>query len=108
MQAPLAVSSEDCRFAWYVALPDKFISIKGNVIRVSGVRPLVVRMNFTCSKCNEALVVGLVALSRGSKVSCGLLSSLCPGFVVCRFQDGKYEPPSHCPTKGCRFVSVLS
>lgn len=39
---------------------DKFVSIRGNVIRVSSVRPLVIKMNFTCAKCQEILVVGFV------------------------------------------------
>jgi DNA replicative helicase MCM subunit Mcm2 (Cdc46/Mcm family) len=54
----------------------KFVSVRGNIIRVSAVRPLVLRMNFLCLKC-------------GSE-------------VVTRFEDGKFEPPQSCGDPGCR------
>ena len=55
---------------------NKFVSIRGNVIRVSAVRPLVVRMAFECPKCHEQFIHG--------------------------FPDGIFSPPTKCCTKGCR------
>jgi DNA replicative helicase MCM subunit Mcm2 (Cdc46/Mcm family) len=37
----------------------KFVSIRGTVVRVSGVRPLVRRIDFECSKCNDIAVLEL-------------------------------------------------
>ena len=77
----------------------KFVSIRGNVIRVSSVRPLVIKMNFTCAKCTEVLVVGCVTPL--FFLACQV-AALEPLWRACRFPDGKYEPPLRCPTKGCR------
>jgi DNA helicase MCM8 len=54
----------------------KFVSVRGNIIRVSAVKPLVLRMNFLCLKCGAE--------------------------VVLRFEDGKFEPPSSCSDPSCR------
>eukprot|EP01138_Halocafeteria_seosinensis_P007963 gb/GECG01008136.1/.p1 GENE.gb/GECG01008136.1/~~gb/GECG01008136.1/.p1 ORF type:complete len:855 (+),score=103.16 gb/GECG01008136.1/:1-2565(+) len=54
----------------------KFVSLRGNVVRVSGVRPLVIEMTFECATCM--------------------------GHISCEFSDGKYEPPSKCNSKKCR------
>ncbi|CAK9114454.1 DNA helicase MCM8 (Minichromosome maintenance 8) [Durusdinium trenchii] len=54
----------------------KFVAIHGTVVRVSGVRPLVKRMDFRCPKCSE-----LITKSMG---------------------DGKFQPPTHCESEGCK------
>lgn len=63
----------------------KLVSVRGNVVRVSPVRPLVQEMAFSCLKCGTD--------------------------VDTAFQDGKYEPPTRCrssiegkPCKGTKFV----
>ena len=59
----------------------KLVTIKGNVVRVAGVRPLVKRMDFVCAKCGTT--------------------------VTCQFVDGKYEPPNACPGAKCKSRSLL-
>jgi DNA helicase MCM8 len=54
----------------------KFVSMRGNVVRVSGIRPLVLRMSFVCAKCNTEIKTW--------------------------FTDGKYETPTSCPDGTCR------
>jgi DNA replicative helicase MCM subunit Mcm2 (Cdc46/Mcm family) len=54
----------------------KLVTIKGTVVRVSRVKPLITRMQFACGKCGEAFGMGLA--------------------------DGKFEIPSKCSTPGCR------
>jgi DNA helicase MCM8 len=54
----------------------QFVTVRGTVVRVSGVRPIVRRMNFECAKCGEIETVALV--------------------------DGKYQAPlkcDHCKAK---------
>jgi DNA helicase MCM8 len=48
----------------------QFVTVRGTVVRVSGVRPIVRRMNFECAKCGEIETVALV--------------------------DGKYQAPLKC------------
>ncbi|CAE7190050.1 Mcm8 [Symbiodinium sp. KB8] len=56
---------------------DSFMAVQGNVVRVGPVRPLVVAMAFQCAKCRVS--------------------------VQCRFDQGKFEPPTRClATRGCR------
>eukprot|EP00873_Tetraselmis_striata_P017384 jgi/Tetstr1/437648/TSEL_026315.t1 len=55
----------------------KLVTIKGTVVRVSRVKPLVTRMSFACGKCGEAA-------------------------ATAAFADGKFELPTRCPTLGCR------
>ena len=57
------------------------MTVKGNVVRVAGVRPLVKRMAFVCPRCGET--------------------------VTCHFVDGKYEPPNACPGNKCRSRVML-
>lgn len=54
----------------------KFVSIRGTVVRVCGVRPLVRRMEFCCSKCGSVVAKDL--------------------------PDGKFDPPTSCESAGCR------
>jgi len=54
----------------------KFISVRGTVVRVCGVRPLVRRMDFECTKCGQ------------------IISKDMP--------DGKYEPPMQCEEGKCK------
>ncbi len=48
-------------------LAGRLVSVRGTVVRVSGIRPLVVQMDFACSKCGTA--------------------------TACSFPDGKFTPP---------------
>ncbi|EDO27446.1 predicted protein, partial [Nematostella vectensis] len=54
----------------------KFVAIRGTVVRVSNVKPMVTKMAFTCNLCGEAQSVAL--------------------------PDGKYKIPSKCPAPECR------
>jgi len=52
------------------------VTISGTVIRMSPVRPQISQLDFECSKC-----------------CCS---------TSCRFDEGRYMPPSACPGEGCR------
>lgn len=54
----------------------KFVAVRGNVVRVCGIRPMVKRMEFACMKCGERVTKDL--------------------------PDGKYEPPSQCENGKCK------
>ncbi|KAM7526251.1 hypothetical protein LguiA_016153 [Lonicera macranthoides] len=55
---------------------DRLVSVHGTVVKVSTVRPLVIQMSFSCTKC---------------------------GTNIARdFPDGKFSPPSICEMHGCR------
>jgi DNA replicative helicase MCM subunit Mcm2 (Cdc46/Mcm family) len=54
----------------------KFVSIRGTVVRVSNIKPLVLRMNFKCSRCQAELTQ--------------------------IFVDGKFSMPTKCTTSQCR------
>ena len=54
----------------------KLVSLKGTVVRMSSIRPLVQQLDFVCSKCGMTM--------------------------SCKFPDGKYTPPSSCGTDGCK------
>ncbi|CAH1452171.1 unnamed protein product [Lactuca virosa] len=55
---------------------ERLVSVRGTVVKVSTVKPLVIQMSFTCSKC---------------------------GTTIARdFPDGKFSPPSSCGTHGCK------
>eukprot|EP00002_Diphylleia_rotans_P024947 TRINITY_DN4927_c0_g1_i6.p1 TRINITY_DN4927_c0_g1~~TRINITY_DN4927_c0_g1_i6.p1 ORF type:complete len:712 (-),score=116.81 TRINITY_DN4927_c0_g1_i6:41-2176(-) len=59
----------------------KFISIKGTVIRVSIIKPLIQSVDFICTKCN---------------VKCTRV-----------FKDGKYVLPEQCPMGGCKSTNFF-
>ncbi|XP_020598201.1 probable DNA helicase MCM8 [Phalaenopsis equestris] len=63
----------------------KLVSVRGTVVKVSTVRPLIMQMDFTCVKC---------------------------GTVITRaFPDGRFSPPIGCSIHGCRsktFTAVRS
>ncbi|EFJ34946.1 hypothetical protein SELMODRAFT_405992 [Selaginella moellendorffii] len=54
----------------------RLVSVRGTVVRMSMVRPLVTQMNFVCAKCGSV--------------------------IHCTFTDGKYSPPTSCVLHGCR------
>ncbi|KAJ0476592.1 putative DNA helicase [Helianthus annuus] len=55
---------------------ERLVSVRGTVIKVSTVKPLVVQMSFVCTKC---------------------------GTTIARdFPDGKFSPPSVCVIHGCK------
>lgn len=57
-----------------------FVSIRGTVVRVSGVRPLVRRMDFECARCGDIQTI--------------------------EFHDGKYAAPFKC--KACKTKSMVA
>ncbi|KAK1320493.1 hypothetical protein QJS10_CPA03g01306 [Acorus calamus] len=54
----------------------KLVSLRGTVVKVSTVRPLVVQMNFACGKCGTT--------------------------ISSNFPDGKFSPPISCILQGCK------
>jgi len=52
---------------------DKFVALRGNVVRVSNIKPLVTSMYFDCARCGNR--------------------------VLRYFPDGKYNPPIGCEGK---------
>ncbi|KAK3016647.1 hypothetical protein RJ639_006742, partial [Escallonia herrerae] len=55
---------------------DRLVSVRGTVVKVSTVRPLVVQMSFACTKCGTN--------------------------VTRDFPDGKFSPPPVCVIHGCK------
>ncbi|XP_008442643.2 probable DNA helicase MCM8 isoform X2 [Cucumis melo] len=55
---------------------DKLVSVRGTVVKVSTVKPLVVQMSFDCAKCKS--------------------------HITRSFPDGKFSPPSFCELDGCK------
>lgn len=69
----------------FVCGTDKLVSVRGSVVKVSTVRPLVVQMSFDCVKCKTSI----------SRI----------------FPDGKFSPPATCDLNGCKskiFVPIRS
>jgi len=59
----------------------RLVSVHGTVVKMSIVKPLVVQMNFTCTKCRST--------------------------VTCHFPDGKYSPPSSCILPSCKSKTFI-
>ncbi|XP_059646933.1 probable DNA helicase MCM8 [Cornus florida] len=59
-----------------VAYIDRLVSVRGTVVKVSTVRPLVVQMDFACPKCGTS--------------------------ITRNFPDGKFSPPPTCIMHGCK------
>ncbi|KAL5546223.1 hypothetical protein UlMin_005910 [Ulmus minor] len=55
---------------------DKLVSVRGSVVKVSTVRPLVIQMSFECVKCKTK--------------------------ILRIFPDGKFSPPLVCDLNGCK------
>ncbi|XP_065617152.1 probable DNA helicase MCM8 isoform X1 [Quercus suber] len=55
---------------------DKLVSVRGTVVKVSTVKPLVVQMSFHCAKCKTE--------------------------ITRIFPDGKFSPPQSCDLYGCK------
>ncbi|KAH7821450.1 DNA replication licensing factor MCM8 [Monocercomonoides exilis] len=55
---------------------NKFVSIKGTVVRVGPVRPLIVKATFICARCETR--------------------------IEFPFPEGRWDMPQSCPTPGCR------
>ncbi|KAM6593385.1 hypothetical protein CsatA_001088 [Cannabis sativa] len=60
---------------------DKLVSVRGSVVKVSTVRPLVVEMSFDCAKCKTK--------------------------ILRIFPDGKFSPPMICCFDGCKSKSFI-
>ena len=52
------------------------MTVKGTVVRVSSIKPMVTAMDFVCAKCEQS--------------------------TRCAFSDGLFEQPTKCGTEGCR------
>ncbi|XP_021891507.1 probable DNA helicase MCM8 isoform X2 [Carica papaya] len=64
---------------------DKLVSVRGTVIKVSTVKPLVMQMSFDCAKCKTSM--------------------------TSVFPDGKFSPPPICNFHGCKsktFIPIRS
>ncbi|KAJ3083726.1 DNA replication licensing factor mcm8, partial [Quaeritorhiza haematococci] len=61
--------------------PGKFISLRGTIVRVSSVKPIVSQMSFQCTTCNTSQTL--------------------------IFTDGKYKQPTRCTTYGCKGKAFL-
>ena len=59
----------------------KLVTIKGTVVRASGIKPMITELDFLCLKCSCSTDV--------------------------RFADGIYAPPAACSADGCRGRSFL-
>jgi DNA replicative helicase MCM subunit Mcm2 (Cdc46/Mcm family) len=57
-------------------IADKLVSVRGTVVKVSTVRPLVRQMSFDCAKCKTE--------------------------ITRIFPDGKFSPPASCSFNGCK------
>ncbi|KAH6825683.1 minichromosome maintenance 8 [Perilla frutescens var. hirtella] len=55
---------------------DRLVSVRGTVVKVSTVRPLVMQMSFSCAKCGTT--------------------------ITCDFPDGKFSPPTKCEMVACK------
>ena len=55
---------------------DHFVAVRGTVVRVGPVRPLVTRMEFRCGKCGEA--------------------------IIRKLSDGRFSPPDGCENSDCK------
>jgi DNA replicative helicase MCM subunit Mcm2 (Cdc46/Mcm family) len=64
-----------------IILAGRLVSVHGTVVKMSIVKPLVVQMNFTCTKCRST--------------------------VTCHFPDGKYSPPSSCILPSCKSKTFI-
>eukprot|EP01018_Ginkgo_biloba_P024667 Gb_07123 [translate_table: standard] len=59
----------------------RLVSVRGTVVRISIVKPLVVQMNFSCVKCGST--------------------------ITRRFPDGKYSPPTSCIFHSCKSKTFI-
>ncbi|KAJ3096603.1 DNA replication licensing factor mcm8, partial [Physocladia obscura] len=57
-------------------LMGRFITIRGTIVRVSSIKPIVTRISFSCTSCSATQVILQI--------------------------DGKYKTPTSCPGDGCR------
>lgn len=55
---------------------DRLVSVRGTVVKVSTVKPLVIQMSFSCGKCGAN--------------------------ITRNFPDGKFSPPPACVMQGCK------
>lgn len=59
----------------------KFVCLKGTVIRVGNIKPLVTRMDFKCLRCTT--------------------------MIPCYFKEGKFKSPLKCLNTQCRSKSFI-
>lgn len=57
------------------------MAIRGTVVRVGNIKPLVVQMDFKCSRCDS--------------------------IVTAYFKDGKFKQPTKCSMPNCRSKTFL-
>lgn len=64
-----------------ISIAGKFICVRGTVVRVSNIKPMVTRMDFTCQRCEATICVWLM--------------------------DGKYATPTKCSNAECKSKSYV-
>nr|GMD67635.1 probable DNA helicase MCM8 isoform X1 [Ipomoea batatas] len=69
---PLVIALKNLKAAYI----DRLVSVRGTVIKVSTVKPLVIEMSFACTKCGTN--------------------------ITRDFPDGKFSPPPICEMHGCK------
>ena len=76
--SPCSSSStcEICVSFFFAASAGKFVTVVGNVVRVSGISAMVLKASFACPKCG------------------------CE--QTRQFVDGKFNPPTSCPGANCK------
>jgi len=62
-------------------LVGRFIAIRGTVVRVSTVKPVVTQMSFICANCEQVSAI--------------------------TFSDGQFRPPTKCSSYGCKSRKFL-
>lgn len=60
---------------------DNYVSMRGTIVRVSTVKPIVTKMGFLCILCHDTMQIS--------------------------FQDGKYKVPTVCKSVGCKGKSFI-
>jgi DNA helicase MCM8 len=60
---------------------DKFVAVRGSVVRVSPIRPIVVRVDFVCMRCNAR--------------------------VRMFFPDGRWQVPKRCYNRECKSTNLV-
>lgn len=67
-------------------LVDKLVAVKGTIIRVGGIRSMIMKMTFQCELCQ----------------ACSSIVFSYAFFKLQTFVDGKYQTPTQCGVNGCR------
>ena len=63
----------------------KFVSVKGTVIRVSTIKPVLIEMKFLCTKCGFETLQRMAEGKFEAPVYCGQVCALLLPALRCRF-----------------------